>query len=257
MITAGIDAGLESVKVVIIKDGQIIAKSSGLSGGAGRAEVIDTLYAKALAEAGIAKDDVEKVVATGAGKFDASIASETVTEPIADAKSAGFYLHDATSIVDIGADQMRVTTLDGADKIVEIALNQKCSAGIGTFLKYTAGRFGLGLEGLSALSAGSAGDAVVNDGCIVFAELDALELLNKNVPKEQVAAAIVEAMAVRANMVLNDKIVPAKKTTVLIGGVAKNNAFVQALKARSNIDFVIPEDAEYGGAVGCALIAAA
>jgi benzoyl-CoA reductase subunit D len=256
MITAGIDAGLEAVKIVIMKDGEIVGKSKGLSGGAGRAKAIEALYREALADAGLHAGDVEKAVATGAGKDDAAAAA-TVTEPLADAKAARYYLADATSIVDIGADQTRVVTLGAEGKIKEIALNQKCSAGIGTLLRYTASRFGLGLETLSALPPGAAKDVAVNDGCIVFAELDALELLNRNVPTEQVAAAIVEAMAVRANMVLNDKTVPKKTTTVLIGGVSRNTAFVNALKAGSQIDFVVPEDAEYGGAVGCALIAAA
>jgi len=56
-------------------------------------------------------------------------------------------------------------------------------------------------------------------------------------------------------MVLNDKMAPAPKTTVMVGGVALNKAFVNALKSRSGIDFVIPEDTVFGGAIGAALIA--
>jgi len=254
MITAGIDAGLESIKIVILKDGAVVGKSTGPSGGAGRPVAIKTLWEATLANAGLTADDVEKVIATGAGKYDVPFASGMVTEPIADAKAARYFLADATSVVDIGADQLRVVTLGEGDRIVEIALNQKCAAGIGTLLKYTARRFEMTLEELSALAPGAAKDLLVNDGCVVFAELDALELLNRGVPKEEVAAAVVEAMAVRANMVLNDKIAPAPKTTVLIGGVALNRAFVNALSARSGIDFVVPDDAIFGGATGAAAI---
>jgi activator of 2-hydroxyglutaryl-CoA dehydratase len=42
---------------------------------------------------------------------------------------------------------------------------------------------------------------------------------------------------------------------VWIGGLAKNRAVVDGLKARSGIGFIIPEDAEYGGALGAAVIA--
>jgi benzoyl-CoA reductase subunit D len=256
MITAGIDVGLEAIKIVIVKDGVVIGKSKGFSGGSGRPREVEALWQDALSQAGISAADVEKTVATGAGKFDVAFADSTLTEPMADAKAARYYFAGATSIVDIGADQTRVVTLGEDGKVIEIVLNQKCSAGLGTILSYIARRFEMTLEELSALAPGAANGAVVNDGCIVFAELDALELLNQNIPKEEVAAAVVAAIAVRANMVLNDKIVPAKDTTVLIGGVSRNAAFVEALKTRSGIDFIIPEDGEYGGAVGAAIHAA-
>jgi len=254
MITAGIDAGLESIKIAILKDGAVIGKSTGPSGGAGRPAAIKTLWETALANAGLTAGNVEKVIATGAGKYDVPFANGMVTEPIADAKAARFFLANATSVVDIGADQLRVVTLGEGDKIVEVALNQKCAAGIGTLLKYMARRLEMTMDELSMLAPGTAKNSLVNDGCVVFAELDALELLNQGVPKEEVAAAVVEAMAVRANMVLNDKIAPAPKTTVLVGGVALNKAFVNALKSRSGIDFITPEDAAFGGAIGAALI---
>jgi len=256
MITAGIDAGLESIKIVILKDGAVVGKSTGPSGGAGRPDAIKALWEEALANTGLAAGGVEKAIATGAGKYDVPFASGVVTEPIADAKAARYFLADATSIVDIGADQLRVVTLGEGDIIVEITLNQKCAAGIGTLLKYMARRFEMTMDELSALAPGAAKDSLVNDGCVVFAELDALELLNRGVPKEEAAVAVVEAMAARANMVLNDKIVPAPKTTVLAGGAALNRAFVTALKARSGIDFTVPEDAAFCGAIGAALIAA-
>jgi activator of 2-hydroxyglutaryl-CoA dehydratase len=65
-----------------------------------------------------------------------------------------------------------------------------------------------------------------------------------------------EAIAVRINSVLNDKIKPAKNTTVLVGGVSRNKAVVNALKKRSGVNFIIPEYAEYAGALGAALTAA-
>jgi activator of 2-hydroxyglutaryl-CoA dehydratase len=71
-----------------------------------------------------------------------------------------------------------------------------------------------------------------------------------------VAGAVVKAMAGRCNAALNDKLVPTREGTVLIGGVTKNKAFVKALEALSGIRFDIPEDAEYAGAYGAALCAA-
>jgi predicted CoA-substrate-specific enzyme activase len=256
MITVGIDAGLESVKVVILKDGRIVGKSKGPSGGAGRPAAIDALLNEAIAEAGIAREDIENTVSTGAGKFDAACSGGAVTEPIADARAARYRFADATSVVDIGADQTRVVTLGEGDKIEEIVLNQKCGAGIGRFFKIMAYRLEMTPEDIGDLPPDTARDAAVNDGCVVFAELDALELLNRGVAKEKVAGAAVEAAATRICMALNDKIVPAKETTVLFGGVSQYGSLVNALERRSGIKFIVPEDAEFGGALGCALIAA-
>ena len=250
MVTAGIDVGIEATKIAVLKDDELIGKSIGFSGGARRAEAVSRLYAEALADAGVDAADVGRVIATGAGKYDVGFADSMVTEPVADAKAARFFLKEAVSAVDIGADQVRVISLGADGAIDEIALNQKCGAGIGTLLRYICRRLEMDFADMPCLT----GSVAVNDGCVVFAELDALELLNKGVPKEEVAAAVVYAMAVRANMVLNDKTRPAKEGTVLLGGVSRNEAFVCALKERSGISFLVPDDAVFGGAIGAALL---
>jgi benzoyl-CoA reductase subunit D len=254
MITAGIDVGIESLKAVILKDGKVLARGTGLSGGANRAGAVEQVWGEALAAAKLKPADVGKVIATGQGKNDVRFAQERVTEPAADARAARFLYPQATSVVDIGADQVRVATLGPQNNILEVVLNQKCAAGLGIFLKSMARTLGMMLEEMSSIS--GTGKAVVNDGCSVFAEMDALGLLNRNVPREDIARAIIEAVAVRVNSILNDKIKPAKDTTVLVGGVSRNQALVNALKRRSGINFIIPEQAEYAGALGTALMAA-
>jgi activator of 2-hydroxyglutaryl-CoA dehydratase len=156
--------------------------------------------------------------------------------------------------VDIGADQVRVVTLGEGEKITEVVMNQKCAAGLGILLRSMARTLGMTLDEMSKLSGD--GVAVVNDACCVFAEMDAFSLLNRNVPREDIARDVIEAVAVRINSVLNDKIKPDNNNTVLIGGLSRNKAVVNALKKRSGISFIIPEQAEYAGALGAALLAA-
>lgn len=255
MITAGIDVGIESLKVLILKDGKVLARGTGLSGGANRAKAAEEVYNEALAAAKLKPADISKVIATGQGKNDVRFADDRVVEPVADARAARFLYPKATCVVDIGADQARVVIL-GKDGITEVVMNQKCAAGLGILLKSMARTLGMALDEMSGLSGNPTGAAVVNDGCAVFAEMDALGLLNRNVPRQDVARAVIEAVAVRINSILNDKIKPARDTTVLVGGVSRNKAVVNALKRRSGINFVIPEQAEYAGALGAALIAA-
>ena len=256
MITAGIDVGIESLKAVVLKDGKVLARGTGLSGGANRARAVEQVWSNTLAAARLSPSDVSKIIATGQGKHDVRFAHDRITEPVADTQAARFLYPGATSVVDIGADQVRVITLGPGDSILEVVMNQKCAAGLGILLKSMARTLGMTLEEMSSLSGNSHINATVNDGCAVFAEMDALGLLNRSIPREEVARAVIEAVAVRINSILNDKIKPAKDTTVLIGGVSRNTAVINALKRRSRINFLIPELAEYAGALGAALIAA-
>ncbi|MGD0779280.1 MAG: acyl-CoA dehydratase activase [Dehalococcoidales bacterium] len=254
MITAGIDVGIENLKAVILKDGKVLARGADLSGGAKRAKVAERVWSEALASVKLKPGDVSRVVATGQGKNDVAFASDRVTEPVADARAARFLYPQATSVVDIGADQVRVVILGKGDSILEVVMNQKCAAGLGIFLKSMARTLGMTLDEISSIS--GTGKAIVNDGCSVFAEMDALGLLNRDVPREDIVRAITEAVAVRVSSILNDKIKPAKDAAVLVGGLSRNKAVVAALKKRSSIKFLIPEQSEYAGALGAALIAA-
>jgi len=256
MITAGIDIGMENVKVVVLKDEKIVGCGRGISGGGGRASAAEAALGDALKEAGVAKGDVEKVVATGKGKFDLPFINDYVTEPIAAAKAAKFLCPDATTAIDAGADETIVVTLGEKKLIKEMAQNEKCAAGVGILLKNIARRLGMTVEEMGALPPKAEGGAAVNDGCAVFAELDALSLLNHGTPVKEVAAAVIDAAAVRVCMTINDITIPYLERVALFGGLTKNAGFVSALKKYAKIDFVIPAEAEYAGALGAALFAA-
>jgi predicted CoA-substrate-specific enzyme activase len=250
MITAGIDVGLEQTKVVILKDGTILGKGKVSSGGADRSESVDRAYQAALQEAGLAASDVEKIVATGKGKYNTALAGATLSEQVATARAARFLDAQTTCVISLGADEIMVATLGEAVPIAEYTFNQKCTAGVGLFLESMALRLELSLEELSALDNQA---ATVNEGCVVFAELDALSLLNHGASPADVGGAVLRAAAVRANSVINDITKPATAHTMLVGGLTKNTAFVRALQEISGLDFVIPAEAEYAGALGAAL----
>jgi len=257
MITAGIDIGLENIKVVIFDGTAVLARATGRSGGAGRGAAAQALYEQALKDAGLGADSVENIVATGQGKYDASCASATVTEPIAAAAAAGYFSPGARFVMDAGADQVRVAPLKEGGKLGQLAFNQKCSAGLGTLIRWLAHRLDMSVQEVSALGEDDAGGTVVNDGCIVFAELDAIEALCAGAPREQVAAAVNIAVGYRLHAILNDKETPEKgDIVVLIGGLSQNKAVTDALKKRSIAEFAIPDDALYGCAIGAAIKAA-
>jgi len=256
MITAGVDVGLKNIKVVILDDGKIVAKGIGKSEGVIRPQSIEAVWSEALAEAGLKESDIVKTVATGQGKYDVDFADKNVTDVVAIARGARWFFPEAAFVMDAGADQTRIAVLGEGNEVKSFVTNQKCMAGLGLLLDIAADRLGMTIDGISALPQGASAGTVVNDGCPVFAEQGMLELLNDGAEKEKIAGAIVDMVAIRLQSILNDKEHPGKHDTVLFGGVAKNKAVVCGLESLSGIEFLIPEEAEYGAAAGAAVIAA-
>ena len=252
MITAGIDVGIKYTKAVILKDGEVVGKAHGFSGGVGRPAAVRAVYEEALASSGIEASDVEKVISTGIGKYDVPYADEQITELITAVKAAGELATGITTVVGIGADETLVASIDG-EKITEFTLNQKCAAGLGLFLESFAERFNMSLEELGSLE--GPGTIRVNDGCVVFAEMDALSHINHGADVKEVAKAVIEACAWRVNSTINDIYKPTNEKAMLIGGMAMNGAFVKALQRISGVEFVIPDEAVYAGAIGAAKMA--
>jgi predicted CoA-substrate-specific enzyme activase len=265
MITAGIDAGIAYTKVVILNNGAVVGKAMGSTGGVDRRERIAEVYGLALGDAGLSARDVEKVVVTGKAKHNAGFDGRRISEQNAAARAAAFLCPGATCVVSAGADETMVSVLAEDGGMGEYAFNQKCSAGLGLFLEYMADRLGMDLAELGSLVAdgavGEASDtggsdravAAVNEGCVVFAELDALSLLNHGASPADVGRAANLAAAARVSSVINDITKPSKERVVLVGGLAHNAAFVKALEALSGVALAVPDDAGYAGALGAAL----
>lgn len=255
MIKAGIDVGLETIKIVILDDdNNIIVKTKTFSGGGKRKDTINQLWQKCLDESKIDATACH-IVATGMGKYDVEFANRYITESLADATAGKHYLQGVESIVDIGANQVRVIPINDDGSIGQLAFSHKCGSGLGLLLSNIALRHELSYEEMSDLAKSAKGELKMNEGCIVFAELDMLEMQNKNMPQDEIIAAVINGVAVKICSVMNDKVKPSKQKTVLLGGLALNEALVNAIKLRSGIDFVIPEFPDYGTAIGAALLA--
>lgn len=251
MILAGIDMGIETTKVVIMKDGAVIGRAKTSTGGIDRPQQAELAYKAALENAGISAEEVDKVSATGKGKYDIAFAEKRVTETIASVHAGKYLCPDLTSVISVGSDEVLIATIGQKRLVGEYVLNQKCSAGIGTFLQMVSARLELPIEKFGELDTEDA--PAINENCVVFAELDVLDLLNNAVAPEKIAAACVKAAAVSAARAANDLTIPANDKVVLIGGLTQNKAFVKALEKQLGFGFVVPEDAEYAGAIGAAI----
>jgi benzoyl-CoA reductase subunit D len=253
MTTAGIDIGAKTVKVVILHDGKMTAKSlvqAGLDTAAATRQALD----QALADADLTQDKIDRFGATGAGRKDCTLADREITEVGAAAKGIVHVLPSCRTVIDVGAEEGRTIRCTGAGKVIDFAFNEKCAAGAGTFAEGMARALQVSLEELGSLSLKSEKATQMNAQCAVFAESEVVTLIHAKTPKQDIARAVLDAVASRIISMVRK--VGFEKDIGLIGGVALNPGFVKAMKRGLEMDVCVPQDPEYIGALGAALAAA-
>ncbi|MEM2977355.1 MAG: acyl-CoA dehydratase activase, partial [Thermoplasmata archaeon] len=153
-----------------------------------------------------------------------------------------------------GAEEGKCLRCDAAGKVIDFAVNEKCAAGAGSFMEAMARALEVPLEELGPLALKSTKTIPMNAQCAVFAESEVVTLVHQKTAKEDIARAVNDAIADRITSMVRK--VGFDPDVVLIGGVARNKAFVEAIKRNLQIQVMVPEDPEYVGALGAALAAA-
>jgi len=252
MITAGIDMGAKSVKVLLLKDGQVLARTQELAGFE-PAEAMKKAFTRAVSEAGISEGDIDLACSTGAGRKAALYAKESVTEVGAAAKGVAFTHPKVRTVIDVGAEEGRAVKCDERGKVLDFAVNEKCAAGAGSFTEAMARALEVPLEEFGKLSLQSTKTIPMNAQCAVFAESEVVSLVHAKTPKVDIARAVHDAIASR--IVSMVRRVGINEEIALVGGVSYNPGFVDALSRGLETKVIVPEDSEYVGALGAAIVA--
>jgi benzoyl-CoA reductase subunit D len=253
MITAGVDIGAKTIKVVIIKDAQIIGQKLAMAGYDFQGS-LKTAWDEVLTETGLTLNQIDRIVATGAGKKGAGMAHDQVSEVSAAARGAIALDNRVRTVIDVGAEEGRAIKIDANGKVLDFAINEKCAAGTGAFTEAMARALEVTLEELGPLSLTSTQAVTMNAQCAVFAESELVTLVHAKTPKPDMARAVHDAIAGR--IVSMVRRVGLNKEVMLIGGLAKNVGFYESLKKELETEVIVPKDPEYVSALGAALLAA-
>jgi len=254
MITAGIDMGSKTIKIVIVKDNKVVARSI-LPTGFEPVESAQKGLEEAIKQAGISRSDIKKIYATGAGRKTIPFADHNVTEVTADAKGTNYLMPSARTVIDIGAEEARGISVDAGGKVVDFAKNDKCAAGAGAFVESMSRALEVTVPVMIEISHKSTKEAPINATCAVFAESEVVSLIHTKIDKADIAHAVHDAIASRVCSMVRR--IPIEKDVALIGGVANNSAIVEDMKKHLNVDITVPEKPEFVSALGAALLAAA
>jgi benzoyl-CoA reductase subunit D len=253
MIVAGIDVGGKNVHIVILKDGRIAAQGAAATG-LQKAEAAERLYIETLRKAGLNREAVERVASTGSSAKRVAFADAFIADAAADARGVNRLFPSARTVLDIGAEEGRVIKISPEGKVLDFAINDKCAAGTGTFVEAMAIALEISVEEMATISLKSNKSIPMNAQCAVFGESEVVSLIHQNIEKQDIAKAVHDAIAGRIASVA--RIVGLEKDIVTIGGVAKNEGFIDSLKQEIAMDIIVPDDPDFISALGAAETAA-
>lgn len=254
MITAGIDCGARNTKTVIMKDGEILCKAHATTGFE-QEQAVEKSLEKALEAAGVSRNEIEKIGGTGSGKNSVKMAGFKVNDIKAMAKGTHYFFPSARTVADVGAEEGRAVKIDENGNVVDFAINEKCAAGAGAFIEAMARALEVQLEEMGPMSLESDKEIPMNAQCVIFAESEVVGLIHAKTEKKDISKAIHDAMASRIVSMIRR--VGVNEDVAMIGGVARNPGFVEAMKRELKLKkLYIPEAPEYGAAVGGAVVAA-
>jgi predicted CoA-substrate-specific enzyme activase len=246
---AGIDIGSTMTKVAVMGEA-LVASVIGPTGPEHR-KLAGAVMERALAEAGLAFDDLDYVVATGYGRINVPFADKQITEISCHARGAHYQLPAARTVIDIGGQDAKAIKLrDG--RVADFVMNDKCAAGTGRYLEVIAESLGVELEEMGRLSLTSETEVAIGSTCTVFAEREVVTRLAEGIPVADLIAGVHRAIAIRVHsMAARLRIEP---DVVITGGGAKNIGLVKALEARIGYPVLVPEEPLLTGAIGAALM---
>jgi len=243
MVSAGIDIGSRTVKLVLMRDRQIVEVR--------KAENSFNTHATCLS---LLKDlDYDVITSTGYGRnfFHEHFQGQVISEIKAFAIGASFLHPDTRTILDIGGQDTKAISVDERGRLKKFEMNDKCAAGTGRFMEIMAMalRYTLDEFGVEALKADEA--AQISSMCAVFAESEVISLTATGQSREKIAKGIHLSIVNRSLSLLRR--VSDGKGLFFAGGVAYNPCIVDLLGKQSGQAVYVPEDPQIVGAVGAAL----
>lgn len=250
MMVLGIDIGSRSIEVIALHQGKVVEKRYGATT-FNPIEQIKSLLA-----------DLKPLmaVATGYGRnlvqdLDLGFPVETITEIKAHGLGAHHLFPQGRSVLDIGGQDTKALSLMSLGRVGKFEMNDRCAAGTGKFLEYSAQIFQIPIEDFGDYALLGDNPPIINSMCTVFAETEATSLMAQGVKPENIALGLHLAIARRTvNMLNRVGFVP---PLIFVGGVAHNPCMVKLLSAQTKTTIgetlFIPQEPDMTGALGAAL----
>lgn len=253
-ILAGLDAGHINTKATIMRGEEILGYST-VPTGCDVPSAAQAALNNASDNAGISRDKLGGIIATGIFKdvVEAPLieVTETVPEPMADAKGALFLNKDSRTVIDIGGNILKAIRYDQHGNLLDITQNDKCADGLGIFYTTMAKALGLSEREMNELALKSTNKLSIAIQCALSAESDTIDLICQGRDITDVADAISRFIVERvADMCTCMSLT---KEIVAAGGLAKSQVIIKHLSILLKQDVNVLNLPEYVGAIGAVI----
>jgi predicted CoA-substrate-specific enzyme activase len=251
-VKIGVDIGSTAVKMVFIKDDEIVREDVSPTV-PGQGELVEKMIARGIEALSVERPRGENIFATGYGRKLIAGADNVVDEISANA--CGAYLlsgKKAHTIINIGGQDVKVIKISPEGKVADFKMNDKCAAGTGRFFEIAARIIDTPLSQFGDLSQKGGPSVSINSTCVVFAESEIVSLLAGGTEKEQIIKGLHESVAKRivnmtGNMDLGDYI-------YIDGGPALNPGLVGSIENELLADIHVLPSPQFTVAYGAAMM---
>ena len=225
---AGVDIGSTTSKCVIIDENAEMLTFRRIATEFDRDVSGNKVFAEALANAGVAEEDVRYVIATGYGRKAYQRADDNIPEIIAHGVGTHYVDPTARTIIDIGGQDSKVIELDEFGTVMRFEMNDRCAAGTGRFFEVLTHRLlGIEMEQLSDLIKQSTNPCTISSMCTIFAESEIISYLSQKLPVADIAAGTGMSIAKRIISMGRAAQITYVEPIVFSGGVANNEAIAE------------------------------
>jgi predicted CoA-substrate-specific enzyme activase len=246
---AGIDVGTTTTKAVLIDAkknvlGRFIQRS-----GTDLTAAATAAFEEAMAQAGVTRDLVQNIVATGYGRRNVPFAHQFRTEISCHGRGCYHYFPEAITVVDIGGQDNKIIKLNAQGKPIGFKMNRKCAAGTGAFLEEMAYRLDIPLEDLGNLAQEASEATQIGSYCTVFTGTEVLDRIRTGEGVGNITRGLFDSVVKR--ILEMDTL---SNRVIMTGGVVAFNPIVaELLSIRAGTKVEIAPHPQEMGAFGAAL----
>lgn len=196
------------------------------------------------------------VGATGSGRYMAGdfVGADVIIDEItAQAKAAYSIDKEVDTIIEIGGQDSKFIKLENGI-VSDFEMNKICAAGTGSFIEEQAKKLNIPISEFGALALSSQNPVDLGDRCTVFIETNVAASMSQEAKIEDIAAGLSYSIVKNyLNKVVGKKEIG--KKVFFQGGVAHNQAVVNAFRSILGKQVEVPDFFSVTGAYGVAILA--
>ena len=253
MITCGVDIGSRTIEVLVF-DGAQIVEAVAATSGSHPADNAKKTFRDALLRAGLNRSDINRVVATGYGRNYFPEADAVSSEILCHARGVSYFFPTARTVIDIGGQDSKMISIGKSGQVTNFVMNDRCAAGTGKFLEMVSLMLDVPLDKMGLLTGEAEEECEISSMCAVFAESEIIGLTQAGIAEDVILRGVFRSVSKRT-LSMSGRL-GLEEDVVFTGGVARNSGVVRAIAKETGLRILVPQDPQFTGALGAAIIAA-